>query len=167
MQVAIIAGSAECLWDDISKVKEVHSTYDVYCVNHTALYYPSDIKACISIHGEIFTEEFVKQVRAKGGQLVSSRDGGDIKYDPSPKPLDSGLLAARYVESLGMYDLIILCGIPLDQSRKFYEPYSASSNVWQDNIFKAWEQQGYLLRYTKSMSGKTQELLGGIYEFQS
>jgi len=161
MQVAIVAGSAECLWDDIARLKEVYKDYAVYCVNDTALYYPGNIRGCISIHAEMFTPWFKGIVHQKGGLTVSSRQGADVSYNPSPEPLDSGLLATRYVNMLG-FDLVVLCGIPLDKSRKFYEPYSASSNVWQDNIVEAWKEQAHFLTKVRSMSGKTKELLGGL-----
>jgi len=160
MKTAILAGSAECLWDDVFRLREIIQDYDVYCVNHTALYWPGDVKGVISIHAEIFTEWFMKQVRNKGAFTVSCRPGADRLYSPRQESLDSGLLGARYLND--RYDQVILCGIPLDRSRKFYEPYGRESSVWQDNILQAWIDQKDFLKNCVSMSGNTVEILGGL-----
>lgn len=158
--IAVLAGSSECLWDDYERAKEIIGEHDVFCVNHTALYWPGNFKGVISIHAEIFTVWFIAQVRAKGAFTVSCRLGADKYYSPRQESLDSGLLGARYLND--RYDQVVLCGIPLDSGRKFYERYDAKSQLWQDNIFQAWKDQKEFLNNCRSMSGKTMTLLGEV-----
>jgi hypothetical protein len=165
MKRVIICGSAACLFDDLYRADILcgkKCAYDVACINHTALYYPYFMNYWISWHPELFQDlmQFVK--------------GSPITYGPRKLPgvdhvktfdgfqaSDSSLYAVKVMLELE-YEKIILCGSPMDNSRKFYSPYNAEQPQHEaDNLQEAWreEAKGFEDR-VRSMSGNTAKLLG-------
>lgn len=65
---AIIAGSGSTLWQDVARAKRFLVDPVIICVNHTALYWPNLIDACVSIHAELFEGVFLSLVRLKDGR---------------------------------------------------------------------------------------------------
>lgn len=163
MKIVLVCGSAECLFDDLARMKELLDVaYDVACINHTALYYPYFFNYWIGWHPEIFAglRKFVK-----GNPITMSsqkEEGVDSVWNFNGfYASDSSLYAAKIMLEL-KYDRVILCGSPMDNSRKFYEPYGAEKPQHSaDNIQEAWRQEvaGFKDR-VKSMSGNTRHILG-------
>ena len=60
------------------------------------------------------------------------------------------------------YSAVVLCGVPYDDSGRFFDPPGASKDYVKHNKWAPWEkfaENGFDGR-VKSMSGKTRELLG-------
>jgi len=162
-QLILVCGSAECLFDDLARVHSLAfpHTNHIACVNHTALYYPYFVDHWISWHPETFhgNREFVKGYPTTHCHV----DGKGIhrvwKF-PKFECSDSSLFAVKVCLALG-YNKIILCGAPLDNSRKFYEPYGAEHGHAADNVQDIWKKEipGFADR-VRSMSGNTMKMLG-------
>lgn len=165
MKRIIVCGSAECLFDDLARFDILvgnKRTYDVACINHTALYYPYFINYWISWHPEIFQD------------LIRFVKGAPITYGPAKLPCidrvktfegfqasDSSLYAVKVLLDLGYHE-IILCGSPMDNSRKFYSLYGAERPQHEaENLQEAWreEAKGFEDR-VRSMSGNTAKIVG-------
>jgi hypothetical protein len=166
MKIAIICGSAECLWADIEEYKKLMSgtgiAADIACINHTAIHFPKDFDLWISWHTELF-EELMDQV-----QCSPTTIGPDdsITVDrmmtfPGFMASDSSLYAVKCLLEMG-YDRIILCGVPLDNTRKFYDaPNAELPQHASSNIQKAWKDEARCFSdRVRSFSGNTRALLG-------
>lgn len=163
MRDVVVAGSGSQLWKEVSILGKAIKLLDtpVVCVNHTALYWPFRFNYVVSIHAEMFEGEFLRTIKQKGAKTVSSRNGADINFKPLEPFLDSGLLATLFALNFMKAERVFICGIPLDNQGKFYEDPEVGSQVWQDNIFEAWQQNEPAMRgKVYSMSGKTRDLLG-------
>jgi hypothetical protein len=159
----IICGSGECLFDDLARnhANAFPHTMDVACINHTALYYPYFFEHWISWHSNIFAgiREFVK-----GNPTIHSSKEDTLVHRvwgfPGFECSDSGLFAVKICLALG-YDRIILCGIPMDNSRKFYEAYGTENGHAADNIQDIWKKEIPSFKdCVRSMSGNTRAMLG-------
>lgn len=166
-RVAVIAGSAECLWNDRDELLKIMAIdrgviVDVACINHTAIHWPNAFKFWISWHTELFAE--LKDRVSCGPITIGPDDTIEVAYMktfPGFMASDSSLYAVKVLLDMD-YDRIILCGVPLDNTRKFYDapgaelPQHASSNIQ-----KAWKFEAKSFNdRVRSMSGNTMRLLG-------
>ena len=164
----IICGSAACFFKDLRRAevllplveRQGRAKTDVACANYTALYYPYFFEHWISYHIELLSA--IKKY-VKGTPVVHS-----TRPDPSVDRVwnfddftctDSGLLSVKIALGLG-YDRIVLVGMPIDNTPKFFSP-NEPCQFDATNIRKAWEgeSQAFTVR-VRSFSGFTKRLLG-------
>lgn len=179
----IITGSSECLWGDYLKAIKLTEKEDLMCVNLSVIcFHFRDIKHLVSLHHNKMknfyaaamiqrTEraEYPRQRRKHFinksfkkilTHSINANVGVDLVWDIGNPGGTSGLFATQIALALG-YEKIILCGIPINNSRRFYdspnhrfkyegisqqEPWQIASRTFEDRV--------------RSMSGKTKELLG-------
>jgi hypothetical protein len=161
----IICGSAECLFDDLCRLNELlrplKISPDVACINYTALYYPYFFQHWISYHPEIFDtlRKYVKGSPKTWAPYKTEKTDSVVRFEGF-KGTDGGLYATLIGLATG-HEKIILCGIPLDNSRKFYDPYGAACQFSSDNIQQEWQKHlNDLKDKVRSMSGNTKQMLG-------
>lgn len=172
----IIAASAECLWDDYLRAKELVEDEDLMCVNLAAIcFYYRHIDHLVTLHHEGMRrfyaaaqiERRARSNRDRRCQKIITHSykeasgGVDVLWDITNPGGTSGLFAATVAVRLG-YDKIILCGMPIDNSRRFYDSpnkvfkYSGLSqqDPWQNAARTRLEGK------VRSMSGNTRKILG-------
>jgi hypothetical protein len=158
----IICGSAGCLWADLEKARNIRALDHAHvgCINETALYYPYFFEYWFSYHSEKFpglrpyVKGFPRTVSIKQGEEVD-----ELFNIPGFDCSDSGLMATVIGLKMG-YTKIVLCGMPIDNSPKFYSP-SQEHILGATNIQKIWEKEISLFNgRVRSFSGNTLKMLG-------
>jgi hypothetical protein len=174
---AIVCGSGRCLWDDLKAVGEIQADY--VAVKQAGLYLPFRFKHWANAHGERFQwmvplrhEGYYFRGMDNGHRGVHPQKLGAILHAEKSWPLvdhvwptrmtgTSALFAVRVALALG-YEEVILCGVPLDTSGRFYAaPWDRGIDL---NVVDMKEWEAYVPAFdgrVKSMSGRTRELLGG------
>ena len=167
-----IVGSGRCVWDDMEKAglkNNDDDTYDVLCVNDMILHYPGRVKHAYSNNHTYLP----KWVDARRDQYVSRWDnkihthsnkvGGKHTW-PWPGHGTSSLNAVYTGLALG-YDEIRLCGVPMDNSGRYFEPMWMKSNFQneipdRDGKMRYWENAAKRIfdNRVKSYSGRTKPL---------
>lgn len=162
-EVLVIAGSAECLWDDVIRFNEIIGSkkfYDVMCINYTGLYWPYNFQHWVSLHTEILISSrrmIVKDVITHSNRMLQ---GIDRVWNIDSSGADSGLFACKVAMGL-MYQKIVLCGMPLDQSRKFFDRLEVSNHFDAHSNISVWKSQSQDFEgKIKSMSGNTMKMVG-------
>ena len=159
--IAVIFGSAGCAFDNWGELKPLlqDSDYQTFAVNFASLL-PINFNYVVSLHSEyIKTYENCALIRANEHKYRKSI------YTVSPKNATycfqsshrgtSGRYAIDFARSIGATK-IILCGMPMDGTERFYGDivHDYSVNMNED----AW--QGQDQSTLKSMSGNTKEFFG-------
>lgn len=179
----IITGSAECLWQDYLQATRLTKDEDLMCVNLSAIcFYFRHINHLVTLHHNKMKnfyaaamiqrqerQDFPRQRRKtlidkKFNKIlthsISDNSKVDFVWQIGNPGGTSGLFATQIALALG-YTKIILCGIPINALRRFYDspnktfPYEGISQQepWQIANRKFDNR-------VRSMSGKTAELLG-------
>lgn len=177
----IICGSGRCLWDDVKAARAAWPDADVMAIKQAGIYLPFKYQHWAGAHGERF--QWMIPLRREGyyfhGFDAEQRRGvkpqklGVMTHSEKSWPLvdcvwpskmtgTSALFGTRVGLGLG-YDEILLCGVPLDRTGRFYDaPWDAGVDL---NVVDMREWEAFLpvmQGRVKSMSGRTRELLGGI-----
>lgn len=171
-----VAGSGRCLWSDISSIPGVHRQFRWVPVKQAGLYLPYKFDHWMGGHAERW--QWYKPL-AKGAAMIRDPNGSTRWisqctakiHAPATAPCvdyvwggplggTSGLFAVRVLLGMG-FDEVILCGMPMDGSGRFYDP------PWENGCdlgtMDEWEKYAPVLRgLVKSMSGNTRKLLGGL-----
>ena len=160
MERVLICGSAQCLWEDIEKAEKLFMPTHVVCINHTALYYPYFFQYWISYHPDIF-QGLRKYV--KGNPKIygpeKTREVDRVWKFKDFLCSDSSLYAVKIMLRCGARK-IVLCGVPLDNSPKFYSPSEPCQHA-SDNIQDIWRKEiPEFKNHVRSMSGNTKNLFG-------
>lgn len=182
----IVCGSARCLWDDLSRLPS-NAPAEFCAVKQTGMYLPFKIQHWVGCHGERF--QFMVPLRKmengenhyylKGYLEDGTRGVHSVKYGIqvhaeknwpmvdhvwTAKALTgtSALFATKIMLALG-YEEVILAGVPLDDSGRFYDaPWNKGCDLNPMSL-REWEEFVPVFDgRVKSMSGRTRELLGGI-----
>jgi hypothetical protein len=172
--LCFVIASAKCVWEDIEKAglkMNDDDTYDVILVNDIILHYPGRVEHAYSNnHGYLpkWTEARRDQYLTRWGNVRnthSNKVGGKHTW-PWPGHGTSSLNAVYTAIGLGYTD-IRLCGIPLDNSPHYFEPWWMTTNFEQivhdrDGRMKYWEnaRDNIFNGRVKSYSGRTKALLG-------
>lgn len=171
--ILVICGSAQCLFEDLAEVQILvdlifnpaseRPQADVMCINHTALYYPYFFKHWVTYHKDIFKCErkYIK------GDVITHSVGDDWGVDKVWQferyhGTDSGLLAVKVAKALG-YKKIILAGVPIDGTKRFFDPVGEVCHFDADNIRLGWDMEKRepdTQDRIRSLSGWTRELFG-------
>lgn len=170
----IILGSAACVWDDLHQLKHLDATYiavnDIGCFVHLAgAFTQFKLRHWCSLHPEYF-EPYKFLVNESQPQKICYHTNkpdknADIAWDivlPYMIGGTSALFATFVALGLG-FDPVILAGVPLDNSPYFCgPPHSTQRNF--EGCIKYWKRNLTLFNgRVKSMSGRTKELLGGLF----
>jgi hypothetical protein len=171
------------LWSDYLKAIDLTEKEDLMCVNLSVIcFHHRDMQHIVSLHHNKVKnfyaaamiqrterEEYPRQrrkayINKKFKKIlthsIQPNSKVDLVWDIGNPGGTSGLFATQIALKLG-YEKIILCGIPINNSRRFYdspnhhfkyegisqqEPWQIASRKFDDRV--------------RSMSGKTAELLG-------
>lgn len=176
----LICGSGRCLWDDLKAAIELGAA-DIMAVKQAGIYIPMPIRHWVGCHGERFqwqiplrrggyyfrgrpSEGSLRPVHTqKHGYTVHADKAWPLVDHAWPGPLTgtSALFGARVAMGLG-YDEAILCGVPLDDSGRFYDaPWDKGVDL---NVAEMSEWEAFVPIFNgrvRSMSGRTRDLLGG------
>ncbi len=176
----IIAASGRCVWNDLEKAGMARNDNEfphIMCVNDMIMYYPGRV-----IHAYSNNHEYLpKWLAARRDQYLtrwecitkthSNRRGScaSNKNDyiwPWPGH-GTSLLGAVYTGLALGYDQIWICGGPLDDSGRFFEPPWVKSNFEheiadRDGEIKYWgnAKRRIFEDKVRSFSGRTMDLLG-------
>lgn len=179
---AIVVGSARCAWDDLAVAREAWPEADLVAVKQVGMYLPG-IRHWMGCHGERF--QWMVPLRRDGyyfrghdangvRQVFPQRPGvtGVMVHAEKAWPLvdvewpgdlkgTSACFAARVCCALG-YEAILLAGVPLDGSGRFYDPPGVGTDLSVVNE-QEWHQYaaGFQGR-VRSVSGRTRNFLGGL-----
>lgn len=174
---AIICGSGPDFWADLVRARRVTPVADLIGVNLTGLYLHNP-RHLVSLHGEMLGP--LRELRRSldwaadpvicGGAPVTHsiehKAGVDRVWPHPPWGLGgtSSLFAVWVALSLG-YQRILLAGVPMDGTGRFFDPEDGSATIWPHDGASdrgAWERAAGLgmLRTVQSCSGWTAELLG-------
>lgn len=176
----VVCGAARCLWDDLAALPLVAdpSWAHVMAVKQSGMYLPFRFQHWAGAHGERF--QYMVPMRREGYYFkgmnsqqrgVHPQKLGAVIHSEKAWPLvdyvwvsrmtgTSALFATRIALALG-YGEVILCGVPLDTSGRFYDaPWDKGIDL---NVVDMKEWEAFLPAFdgrVKSMSGRTRELLG-------
>ena len=173
MRIAIVAGSARCLWPDLAQAQALAPHAAIIAVNVTAQFLPR-VDHIVSLHKDLpgllrilrvhMDMALKEHAPATITHSIRMAHGIDRVWD-LPATGTSSLLGARVALGLG-YERVILAGVPLDSSGRFFDPPGVSQWDWDgpqgDPTREAWraakdtEFGGAVF----SLSGWTHTLLG-------
>lgn len=180
---AIIIGGASCVWTDLTSFEQMYGReWDglVIAVNDIGAHWPRDLNHWASLHPNKF-----KKWKALRYNLWRTPDSATYKkmmrpYETwgSPPRFDdwemtdhiltpwlggsSGMFAVQVALALGCRKAI-LCGIPMTPTAHFSESQEEFGTSWgsADAHWRVWPRhQPQMEGWVRSMSGRTQELLG-------
>jgi len=174
----IICGSGRSLWEDFSKLTHVGG--DTMAIKQAGMHLPFRPTHWAGAHGERF--QFMVPLRYEGYYFRGMDNGqrqvhpqklGIIIHSDKQWPLvdhawpvqrlvgTSALFGVRVAIALG-YEDILLCGVPLDDSGRYYDaPWNKGVDLNMAGMGE-WEEFLPVLKgRVRSMSGRTRDLLGG------
>lgn len=159
----IILGCARCVWDDLQAAIVVHgppSSWHLMAVNDAIAYCPYEVTHGYSDHADLLDGWATRSKWSPALHTATQDAPAGIRRWPWPRHGSSSLGAVYTGLALG-YDEIVLCGVPLDGTGHFYDPYWVStpqmageSRYWENAAKKV------LGGRVRSMSGRTREILG-------
>lgn len=173
MNLALVIGSAACVWDDIDAALDL-ATYDyTIAVKDAGIHYPGHIDLWCSLHPERFRKTDCHKRAQKGyppaRKLCGHKGGGggpevhyrtEHRFDGQKHAGSSGLFAVKCgIELLPPETRFVLAGVPMSiDMGHFYKAHN-----WADgrNYLNGWrEAMPHIKDRVRSLSGWTQELLG-------
>jgi len=166
---ALILGGAAGVWEEVVTWERLYGRpWDglVVAVNDVGCHWPRALDHWVTLHPDKLAGW--KALRAGYGH-----SDGYVTWGKAERPVDrflhpwpggsSGMYAIQVAKELGAVRAV-LCGVPMTATPHFAEstvhgtgaPWTAVAGHW-----RAWERQAdKLLGWVKSMSGRSQELLG-------
>lgn len=171
---ALCVGGASCVWDDLAAWEVIYGREwggIVIAANDIGCYLPYTIDAWVSMHPIKF--EKWKALRLANGFPVDGittwcrtlRMGSQGLADNEMTPWgggSSGMFTVQVARELGC-TRAVLCGIPMTMTPHFAETQELFHKDWlaASGHWRAWIQcKDKMAGWVKSMSGRTQELLG-------
>lgn len=159
----LVLGCARCLWDDLHAAMAMYGppeSWHIMAVNDSIAYCPFPVEHGYSDHADLL-QGWADRSRFTPALHTSTQDAPTgIRRWPWPRHGTSTLGAVYTGLALG-YDDIVLCGVPLDGTGHFYDPFwlttpqmQGEERYWRnavDNVFKD---------RVRSMSGLTRKLCG-------
>jgi len=172
----LLIGTARCVWDDLEPYR--NTTTPAMCINDIGMHYYGRLVHWYSNDHKMLQywvparRPRYKEADAQRGDrqyVHSCNEGGGGKYHwPWPGHGTSSLNACYTALALG-YEQIILCGVPLSDGGHYFDPPWVKTNfeneVKKDPVYgesRFWLNARDLIfdGKVKSMSGRTQEMLG-------
>ena len=166
MKNAIILGSGQYLFGDYDKAKTIMPDHDLIAVNMSGICFPN-IVHLVSLHCERVPAFLAVALQDNGRHITThSQESNqtipeiECRWNFGTAGGSSSLFAVRVALRLG-YKRVILCGVPLDKNRRFYDGYGRKSEICDRATEISWQMaKAELGDKVRSMSGKTRDILG-------
>lgn len=177
-RVAIIAGGADTVFDDIRQaIKEIRDPV-WFGVNDIGMYLPK-LDHWVSLHADNLSAwKAVRWLNSRSLEIAkyhscTQRPVIDYCWDLlTPTFALSGYFAMQIAYIMGA-DLIVLCGVPGDQRRKFTDLFpredfgygsgtSGGDHGVREQLEKEMERLPMFKNKVRSMSGATKDFFGGL-----
>jgi hypothetical protein len=172
VKVLVIGRSAE-VWDEVAAAKKLTAFDKVVAINVAGQDYPEHFDYWVSFHPNFF-EMWIRKRQKLGypystettelwsGKLNGRQLGAKtlrefVRYTDY-RGGSSGLLATRVAHVVAKGDKIILCGIPMENTKRYDD-----QRIWREALVyrQAWLDVIPKLRpFVRSMSGWTREQFG-------
>lgn len=173
----IVLGGARCVWADYSEYKQRGLRADIMAVNDVGVYCEMPIQHWVSLHPDnliLWRKLLHNHARDFSGMMHTNSHHYENMIDWHMNNIGaySGLFAAQVGICLG-YQEIILCGVPQDDSGRFFDPpwvkglTHGTDQASKKSFREAVQRTADLRLCVRSMSGWTRELLGGPDEILS
>ena len=127
----LVLGGARCVWEDYSEAIKEPIKADVMMVNDVGMYAQKPFQHWVSLHPDHMTlwktllKNHNQTVNCMTHTQKNHRD--HVSWNINNFGLYSGLFAAQVGLGLG-YQEIILCGVPMDGTGRFFDP------PWYNNV---------------------------------
>jgi hypothetical protein len=167
----LVIGSAACVWEDLRHYDAVHGAQDRMGINDIIIYYPGRLTHGATLHPEkwpMWRHSRLREEEKQGWPYMTAHSNALYSGVLWPLTRDGGTsgLFGVFVGLLLGYDKIILAGIPCDDSPRFFDPPWQTHDLFGLKIaFDEWQRAhdevSIFKNRVRSLSGKTQELLGG------
>lgn len=169
-RVALILGSANCVWRDVDAACEIGEFHGVVAAKRAGVLWPHDLDAWVSLHPDQWRRDIAERERLGFSpapllfQHEASADTAGAKQVPykfkgQRRSGSSGLFAARVALEVLGFDRGVLCGIPLDlrEGKLDKGPVWPGASSFRQGFIEALPRINHRLR---SMSGWTMQTLG-------
>lgn len=166
----LIIGTAQCVWDDLLKVRDVLEVPAIMVVKDIGAYLPFSVQHWVTLHPKNLPG--LMQLRAfhkhgNGERLTThsnkAHPGIDVAWDIPNTGGGSGMYAIKVALRLG-YEDITLAGIPMDGTPHFYDPPWRGADCDDRHNRDPWrmevDRDPDTWKRIKSLSGWTHTLLG-------
>lgn len=180
VKLALVVGSAACVWDDVRAARALCKFDAVCCVKRVGIYWPEPFDVWATLHPE-YQKDFEARRRAEGypdGHIVVAPPDAELgehgragaKYATRRVPYrwgglgasaGSGIYGAKVMTGMGYR--CVLAGIPMNDSPHFVPHEKWKDGAWSDvgRFTQGLEQsKRHLMGRVKSMSGRTREMFG-------
>lgn len=168
----IVLGGARCVWDDFLEVKAENVTADLMAVNDIGMYCQIRFQHWVSMHADhlqLWRSLLHGHAVDFTGLLHSNKPSQGrwpiFDWGIQNPGAYSGLFAAQVGLCLG-YEEIILCGVPQDDSGRFFDPpwIKGLTHGTDETSKKAFRHavisNPHLQKHVRSISGWTRDLFG-------
>lgn len=185
---ALIIGCAACVWDDVVAAKELTSFDAIYCVKQMGIHYPAAFDVWITLHPEAMDQYELQRyalglpngyqiVAPPADELGQHGKKGNItrrvsylwpEANNGNASASSGIYGAKVAIEDG-FDRVVLAGIPMTPEGGHFKPGTKAvtggtrGKVWTGcSAFEVGFTAAvpFLMGKVKSMSGRTQRILG-------
>ncbi len=178
--LALVVGSAACVWDDVRTAKELCKFDAVCCVKRAGIAWPDKFDVWATLHPE-FMDDYEARRKAAGlpggyeivappeSELGTAGMGRNIprrvsycwpEMDRSP---GSGIYGIKVMLEAGYR--VVAAGIPMNNEPHFLKHELWGNGTWDGlaNFESGFKQAiPHMMDKVRSMSGRTQEILGGV-----
>jgi len=178
MKLALVVGSAACIWADAKAARELCNFDAVCCIKRAGIEWPEAFQFWATLHPEMM-DDFEARRKANGlpggyeivaplaNEVGMHGKKGNVKHRISYRwpgmnsSAGSGLYGAKAMIDLGYY--VVLAGIPMNNEPHFLKHELWGTGDWNglDSFLNGFEKSlPFLKDKCRSMSGRTKELLG-------
>lgn len=177
-KLALVVGSASCIWDDVKEARKLCKFDAVCCVKRVGIYWPEKFDVWATLHPE-FMDDYEAKRKAEGHpggyEIVAPfpHEVGDhgkkgniarrvtYQWDGMTASPGSGIYGAKIMLDLGYR--VVLAGCPMNDDAHFVKHETWKDGKWEGvtGFLKGFEQAlPHLMGRCKSMSGLTRDKLG-------
>lgn len=164
----VILGSACGIWDDLARYDL--QGHDLMAVNDMMMHYPGQLHHGATVHADKLPGwGFFQAYEASHKAWPPMQTHSHLKHDwvkwhwPIHREGGTSGLFAVTVALLMGYDLIVLAGIPCDDSPRYFDPPgNKHEHMGRDSMLREWQEanQAIFEGKVRSLSGRTRDLLG-------
>lgn len=184
-KVAIVVGSADCVWRDLKEAQRLFPDADIIAVNHAGVDLDTPLTAWVSLHGWELLRVWMPLREAKGypaaEKTFSGLDAGDqkvvkdaltacveAKFEGQNHSGASGLFGVKVAAVDLGYETVVCCGIPMWETPHYHKshddhPIDGKPNGWvaATSYWVGWQEALPKMKgIVFSMGGYTREILG-------
>jgi hypothetical protein len=178
VKLALVVGSADCMWEDVKAARALCAFDAVYCVKRVGIHWPEAFQVWATLHPEYMDD--YEAHRAKlgypGGYEIVAPPSGEVgahghkgkiarrvsyKWPGMNASAASGIYGAKVALDDGYR--VVLAGIPMTKTPHFIVHERHKSGAWSEVgqfLIGFNEALPHMWGKVKSMSGLTREKLG-------